>query len=788
MRTRQLIAALAALLLGTVTASALNQWIIRDKAYDVDTVIFPHMVGPGMISAKYQVPEIPLLVSVLEMDLTNPYAMVEPCLGGGHAVGTETPLSMAARNDRPGHDVVGAINGDFFNIISYRESGIPTSGQVSNGELQVSSHNRACFILDENNHPYVDRLTFTGTITCGETTVPLNLVNRLRFQTEDIATNQTILFTPAYSATTYTGSVTGKMLILRPADEPFKWHTPGTEHCIIEKIINAHHSTPIPEGQAVLWLKGSYGSYADSMHEGDELTISFKQTLNHNPGDIAIKQLVGGSNHMFMRNGEYDPAEAWDERHPRTAIGFSADSTRVYFIVVDGRQTPSAGATLRDMADIFRGLGASTAVNLDGGGSSCMMVNDEVINHPSDGPVRAVGNGCLFVSNAPVDDEIGIISYEPRRYNLPASASTTFHIWAYNQYGLLKSRDLKGCTFSCDPEVGSFDENGVFKAISNAATGNLYVTYNGITATQPVSIIDARWKFECDSVVIDKYHSYAIRINGVSNYGVDNVDATVVDWYSDDEAVCVVDKKAVISAGLDGRTYVGSDNPMLGDSLLVRVENPKAAVTNIENAPIDPETWSVAQSGGKNKVITALDNGLQIDFTGASSRNPYIKLSKSVQIWGLPDTLRMRIEADGIQLKSLKLLVETAHAKRITIEQAIDNSAGGEVYVDVPVSSICDPGDLGNFPLHFIYYYITHDPVTTGESYSVKIPGMELVYAALQTVKGDINGDKEITLADVNRLIDMVLSGEHLQVCDVNEDGEVDVADVNALINIILSR
>jgi hypothetical protein len=104
------------------------------------------------------------------------------------------------------------------------------------------------------------------------------------------------------------------------------------------------------------------------------------------------------------------------------------------------------------------------------------------------------------------------------------------------------------------------------------------------------------------------------------------------------------------------------------------------------------------------------------------------------------------------------------------------------------VSSICDPGDLGNFPLHFIYYYITHDPVTTGESYSVKIPGMELVYAALQTVKGDINGDKEITLADVNRLIDMVLSGEHLQVCDVNEDGEVDVADVNALINIILSR
>ena len=58
MRIRLVIAVLAALVLGTSMAGARTQWVIRDKAYDVDTVVFPHMAGPGMIVAKYQVAEI----------------------------------------------------------------------------------------------------------------------------------------------------------------------------------------------------------------------------------------------------------------------------------------------------------------------------------------------------------------------------------------------------------------------------------------------------------------------------------------------------------------------------------------------------------------------------------------------------------------------------------------------------------------------------------------------------------------------------------------------------------
>ena len=783
-----LLVALVALLMGTVTGQARDQWTIGDKKYDVDTLIFPHLAGPGVTAAKYDIPELPLKVSVVEMDLTNPYIVMETCLGGEKSVACETPVSMASRNNRPGHEVVGAVNGDFFMTSPTNEVGLPLSGQVRNDELVLSSHNRACLVLDNENRPYIDRLTFTGTVTSGETSFALNLVNRMRYAYENIAANQSFLFTRSYGPVTYDGSSSGKMVLLRPAGDPFRWNANGVEQCIIEDIFDAKGSTTIPDGKAILWLKGTYANYAQSLNVGDELSVSFRLTLNNESQDINIRQLIGGSNHIIMQNGQF--MEDWAERHPRTAIGFNADSTRLYFVVVDGRHLTSTGVTLREMKGIFDALGAVNAVNLDGGGSSCILVNDEVLNHPSDGPVRAVGNGCLFVSTAPDDDEIGIINFEPRCYNLSISATTSFGVWGYNQYGVLKTRDLQGCTFTCDPQVGYFDNEGFFHAVSTPASGNLYAHYNGITATQPVTIMEAQWQLVSDSVVIDQYHSYSININGVSGYGLDKVDPSVVAWSSMDESICAVDDQGVITAVADGQTFVGSSHPLLADSLLVSVENPKHRVTTIENAPIDPDTWTVTQSGGKNQVVTALGNGLQIDFTGASSRNPYIKIAKAVRLWGLPDTLRLRMEPGEMQLKTVKILLENACGERVTVEYPVEVSPQGSIDLDVPVTDVCDAADLGNFPLHLVYYYITYNAVTTGEPYSLKIPGMELVYAAMpqtEPIPGDVNGDGEVNIADVNAIIDMILTGNTQPNGDVNGDGEVNIADVNAVIDIILN-
>lgn len=81
-------------------------------------------------------------------------------------------------------------------------------------------------------------------------------------------------------------------------------------------------------------------------------------------------------------------------RHPRTAIGVSDDGSRLLIMVVDGRQDGwSVGVTLPELADALIERGAWDAVNLDGGGSSALLVRDgdEVVgNRPSDGSLRPV--------------------------------------------------------------------------------------------------------------------------------------------------------------------------------------------------------------------------------------------------------------------------------------------------------------------------------------------------------------------------------------------------------------
>ena len=78
--------------------------------------------------------------------------------------------------------------------------------------------------------------------------------------------------------------------------------------------------------------------------------------------------------------------------HPRTAVGLSADRQLLYLVVADGRREGVPGLTLPELARLMDDLGACTAVNLDGGGSSAMWVRDRIVNQPSDLIERPVAN------------------------------------------------------------------------------------------------------------------------------------------------------------------------------------------------------------------------------------------------------------------------------------------------------------------------------------------------------------------------------------------------------------
>jgi exopolysaccharide biosynthesis protein len=77
---------------------------------------------------------------------------------------------------------------------------------------------------------------------------------------------------------------------------------------------------------------------------------------------------------------------------PRTAIGV-IDDNHLVLVVVDGRSTGySAGASMTELATLMQGLGAVTAYNIDGGGSSTMFFDGAVVNRPSNGGERGTSD------------------------------------------------------------------------------------------------------------------------------------------------------------------------------------------------------------------------------------------------------------------------------------------------------------------------------------------------------------------------------------------------------------
>jgi hypothetical protein len=98
---------------------------------------------------------------------------------------------------------------------------------------------------------------------------------------------------------------------------------------------------------------------------------------------------------------------SYNNRHPRTAIGCTGNG-EVVVVTVDGRSSESKGLTLDELASLMLKLGCSDAMNLDGGGSSTMVLGGTVLNRPSDGGLRSVANAVLLFGPKDPPTQVGI--------------------------------------------------------------------------------------------------------------------------------------------------------------------------------------------------------------------------------------------------------------------------------------------------------------------------------------------------------------------------------------------
>ena len=126
----------------------------------------------------------------------------------------------------------------------------------------------------------------------------------------------------------------------------------------------------------VIYTDGSFAIITEDEVSADELSANgAQQILSFGPA------LVADSRISVTKNDEVGRAMA---SNPRTAIGI-IDELHYVFVVSDGRTRESEGLSLYELAEFMQSLGVTTAYNLDGGGSSTMYFNGEVINKPTTG-------------------------------------------------------------------------------------------------------------------------------------------------------------------------------------------------------------------------------------------------------------------------------------------------------------------------------------------------------------------------------------------------------------------
>jgi hypothetical protein len=130
--------------------------------------------------------------------------------------------------------------------------------------------------------------------------------------------------------------------------------------------------------------------FGPGLAEFIHMHTAYAAAPNHREVVSGLLTLVhdGVPQHAVLPNGEY----TCSVQHPRTLLGLSADKRRLFMVVVDGRAPAQGrlGMTCGEAADFMVSLGAHWALNLDGGGSSAMVVNGRVVNVPSDGRERPV--------------------------------------------------------------------------------------------------------------------------------------------------------------------------------------------------------------------------------------------------------------------------------------------------------------------------------------------------------------------------------------------------------------
>jgi hypothetical protein len=296
---------------------------------------------------------------------------IDSVLGMDEIAGVETVSSLAAR-----FGAAAAVNGGYFRTTGIVR-GEPTGMYATGGKI-LSEPNVPRMEMAATNAGDAVRIAFAEVEVRLSVAAedggsrPIDGINRPRVEGE------LVLFTPEFHRTSLTPPGGAEAAVRRGR---------------VAAVADGQGSGLIPADGFILSADGrARGWLLAHLRPGTEVTIA--DETRSTPSLPFEPDWIVGAGPLLLRDGislglGQSDAEGFApdfgrSRHPRTALGIRADGT-IVLLTVDGRQPEkSVGMTILELSELMREWGCRDALNLDGGGSTTMVVGGKLVNNPSD--------------------------------------------------------------------------------------------------------------------------------------------------------------------------------------------------------------------------------------------------------------------------------------------------------------------------------------------------------------------------------------------------------------------
>lgn len=412
----------------------------------------------------------------------KPSADVSPMgvRAGTQFYGNKITLSqMIARLENQGYDVIGGINADFFST----ENGIPTGVVVDNGRIIACNTWQSAAGFRADGSAVIGQPVTSITVAGPSGKVGVYGYNKTR-----TSVGLYLLDSYYYNETRF--STPGQSIILEYENKNDLRIGHPAKFKVVDKV-NGAQSFPIGENQMVLTRRDDCKSAWIDYPIGEELTITFNSMM---AGWDEVKYAVGGK--TLVTNGQSTPTsiDRASANCARTAVGTKPDGTVVLF-EVDGESSYSRGLNANALAAEMIARGCTTAVCLDGGGSSMMSIQQpgasaaKLVSRPSGGSERKVSNFIVLVNHKQSDGIPTYLYMEPSTRYVLAGASTPFSTAAMDDASAKTS--LPGeVTYTVAGGVGSVSDSQ-FHAGSSTGPVTVYAQSGQASGEMQLMVVGA---------------------------------------------------------------------------------------------------------------------------------------------------------------------------------------------------------------------------------------------------------------------------------------------------------